>query len=382
MIVQTEYNFVEMLYMDASRRPRTIAVALAAACACAGLRTAASPATPGTAGREACTPDAACIVLEYEETVAAEARQLADALRLRVSSYGVRVIAEPAAREGATTAEAISARGGAGRPRLFWIVHLRQLSKELLLVAVDNQVGAGAEDVVREVARGETEASTVWTMALMIEEFVSPYFAKGEDVPALGAGLAIIEPPAVGGISARGEPPRPQFPKFRFFGVGVLVLGVVSAGVMVAGPIVSVEGAFAPRFLASFSAGWAGVGSFAKADVRGRVQYVPLEIGMGYAMYASRAVELSGWTGLAIGFAAYTTRSEAGDEPQRTDILFEPGALAALRLSFAIYGPLSCYLRGGVAVPFVHDRLVSQGSGVFEAGWITPGFEVGLHFRI
>ena len=372
-----------MFYTPAAVRPRGLGAGLALACAPAlvALCAATASAEDGPAAappQGSCAPDAPCIVVEYEEPGAGVAKQLVDALRLRLSSEKVRVVAGAAEEGGAGQA----APTVVGRPSLFWIAHLRRLSNDLFLVAVDNQVSTGAEDVVREVARGETEASTVWTMALMIEEIVSPYFAKAEDTPALGAGLAIIEPPAVGGVSAHGEAPRRAFPRLRLVGVGGLVEGVVSTGELAGGPIASVEGALAPRFLASFSAGWAGIAGFSKGGVKGRAQYVPLEIGLGYEMHASRAVELSGWTGLAIGFAIYRTEPAVGDGPSRTDVLFEPGAIASLRLAFAIYGPLSCYLRGGATVAFVRDRLVNQGSVVYEAGWAVPSFDVGFHFRI
>jgi hypothetical protein len=363
-----------------SLAPRALAGASAALCLAVSFAASAEE----SAAKEACVPDAACVVVEYEENVAGEAVQLADALRLRLSSNNVHVIAE-AVRGETGEAAAGGTPGGAvkdgARPRLFWIVHLRRLSKDLLLVAVDNLAGADAEDLVREVARGEDDASTVWTMALMIEGIIAPYFTGSMDAPALGAGLAIIEPPAVGGISAHEDESGPHYPRFRFIGLGVTLIGVVSAGSLAAGPVVSAEGVFAPRFMASFTAGWAGIADFSKGDVRGRAQFVPLEVGLGYAMYVSRLIELSVWTGLAVGFAVYRTELVIDSSARRTDTQFEPGALAALRLSFLIYGPVSCYLKGGVAIPFVHDRLANQGVEVYEASWLVPGFELGVHFR-
>lgn len=361
---------------DPRRAPGPGALLAAAGALCA-LAPGAALADAG-ASAEPCVPDAACVVIEYEEDTRSDATQLADALRLRLSSQGARVVAEAVRGEGG--AGPAAARAGQ-RPRLFWIVHLRRLSKDLLLVAVDNLVESDAEDLVREVARGEDDASTVWTMALMIEAAIAPYFAAEADAPALGAGLAIIEPRAVGGISAREEDAAPRYPRFRFVGVGVTLVGVVAAGSLAAGPIASAEGLFAPRFMASFTAGWAGIADLSKGEVRGRAQFVPLELGLGYAMYVSSLIELSVWTGFTAGFAVYRTELPGERGARRTDTLFEPGALAALRLSFLIYGPVSCYLKGGVAVPFVHDRIENFGTEVYTASWLLPAIELGVHFR-
>jgi hypothetical protein len=324
--------------------------------------------------------DNACLVIKYEAAVAREAAQLAEALRIRLSPLRVRVVAEEygAATEPTPTSEP---EPGAAQ-RLLWIVHLRRLSSGLYLVAIDNFIGAGADDFVREVAAGETAESTIWTISLMIEENVIPYVNKDEDSPALGAGLAIIEPPAVGGI-ARQEPlPPRQFPKLHLVGLGAVVIGVVPAGEFAAGPIVSVEGIFAPKFLTSISVGWAGFVHYSRAEIKGRAQYIPMEIGLGYRMYDGPAVELSVWTGLAVGFALYRTQSTADDASARTDVLFEPGALAALRLSFRVYGPLALYLVGGATVSLVRDVLENSGSVVFESGWVAPDIELGVQVKL
>jgi len=221
----------------------------------------------------------------------------------------------------------------------------------------------------------------VWTLALMIEEIVAPYFDESKDRPAVGVGLAIIEPPAVGGIAKPDAPPEQLFPRLHLLGLGVAVTGMVTVGDFAVGPIVAIEGQFAPKFLASFSVGWSGFVEYAKGDVRGRAQYVPMEIGLGYRMYGGRAVEFSAWTGLAMGFAVYRTEARDGGDPPRTDVLFEPGVIAALRLSFTVYKPLALYLLGGVTVMFVRDALENRGVTVYEAGWVAPDIEVGLHVK-
>jgi len=345
---------------------------------------AASPAADGAAELENRCQGTACIVIEYEETVANEAARLADALRLRLSSLGVRIVTEEyGARAAAAPSgeEEATGQDGGEQPRLFWIVHLRRLSRDLFLVAVDNFIGAGAEDLVREVARGETEESTIWTISLMIEEIVMPYVEESADRPAVGAGLAIIEPPAVGGIAKPEATPPRIFPKLHLIGLGLVVTGIVTAGDFAVGPVVAVEGMFAPKFLASFSVGWAGFVEYSKGDIRGRAQYIPMEIGLGYRIYGGRAVELSAWTGLAVGFALYRTESRSGGEPPRTDVLFEPGILAALRLSFTVYGPLAFYLVGGATVSLVRDVLENRGTAVYESGWVAPDIEVGAQLK-
>jgi len=386
MAVQTEYNYFPMFYTGASDRPRSVGARAFAAALASSLLTCfslANASADGIPGPSSCDEDAACIIVEYEEPVASEAVQLADTLRLRLTPYGVRVVAEEAGGErGEKEDFAERESRDPARPKLLWIVHLRSLSRGILLVAVDNFVSSGAEDMVREVVRRGSEESIVWTMALMIEEIVTPYFVKSADTPALGAGLAIIEPPAVGGISAREEERHRQYPRFRAIDVGLLMLGVVSADALALGPSVAVEGMLAPRFLASLSLGWAGVPDFFGEGVRGRVQFVPLDLDLGYAIYHGNAIELSAWTGLTMGFAVYSAESSSGADPQRTDVLFEPGARASLRVSFALAGPLFGYVRGGVMVPFVHDEIENRGAAVYEASWIVPSFEVGLQFKL
>jgi hypothetical protein len=324
----------------------------------------------------------ACVVIEYEETVAREAAKLADALGIRLSPLGVQVVAEAyGERSASPPAEEPAGPDDGAEPRLRWIVHLRRLSPNLLLVAVDNLIGTGSDDVVREVARGETDETTVWTISLMIEEIVAPYFDEGKDRPAVGVGLAIIEPPAVGGVAKTDAPQEAQFPKLHLLGLGVVVTGIVTVGEFAVGPIVAIEGMFVPRFLASFCAGWTGFVEYASGDVRGRAQYVPMEIGLGYRMYGGRAVEFSVWTGLEMGFAVYRTEARDGGDPPRTDVLFEPGVIAALRLSFTVYKPLALYLLGGVTVSFVRDALENRGATVYEAGWVAPDVEIGVHLK-
>jgi hypothetical protein len=345
---------------------------------------AASPAAEGSAELETRCPGTACVVIEYEDTVAKEAAQLADALRIRLSPLGVRIVTEQYGARGAVApsgGEEAAGQGGGAQLRLFWVVHLRRLSRDLLLVAVDNFMGAGAEDLVREVARGETEESTIWTISLMVEEIVKPYAEENADRPAVGAGLAIIEPPAVGGIAKPEAVPPRIFPKLHLVGLGLVVTGIVTAGDFAVGPVVAVEGMFTPKLLASFSAGWAGFVEYSKGDLLGRAQYIPLEIGLGYKMYGGPKVELSAWTGLAMGFAVYRTESRLGGEPPRTDVLFEPGILAALRLSFTVYGPLAFYLVGGATVSLVRDVLENRGTTVYESGWVAPDIEVGMQLK-
>jgi hypothetical protein len=346
---------------------------------------AAAAERPGDEGAEyeAGCRDHPCVVVEYEENVAVEAARLAETLRIRLSPRGVRVIAEEyGAREAESpAAENAMEQDDDDEPRLLWVVHFRSLSSNLFFVAIDNRIGAGAEDLVREVARGDNTESALWTISLMIEEIVLPYVDRHADQPAVGAGLAIIEPPAVGGI-AKPEPSQQQaFPRLHLIGLGMVVTGIVAAGDFAIGPVVSFEGLFAPKFLAYVSAGWSGFVEYSKGDIRGRAQYVPLEIALGYRMYSSRAIELSAWTGLALGFAAYGTESRSGVAKPRTDVLFEPGIIAALRLSFTVYGPLAFYLVGGITVSLVRDALENRGTTVYTSGWVSPDVELGAQLK-
>ena len=85
-----------MFYTPAAVRPRGLGAGLALACAPAlvALCAATASAEDGPAAappQGSCAPDAPCIVVEYEEPVAGVAKQLVDALRLRLSSEKVRV---------------------------------------------------------------------------------------------------------------------------------------------------------------------------------------------------------------------------------------------------------------------------------------------------
>jgi hypothetical protein len=280
-----------------------------------------------------------------------------------------------ASAEGEPPASA-SREGGDGQ-RLLWVVHLRQLSQGLILVAVDNLAAASDDDVVRELTRGETSSATAWTMALMIEEVVLPYLEGEGDQQALGAGLAIIEPPVVGGIKKPEPVEQEQLPAMRFLGLGLAVYRVGATDDFIAGPRLLVEGAFARRLVASLGAAWAGWGEFTRRDVDGSTSLLPLDVMLGFLILPGRVVELSVHAGFSVGFALYRTTRE---NEHRVDALFDPLGQLAVRAIFHIYGPWALYVDGGAAFVFVRDVLKNNGQEIYSQDWVLPYFSLGFQF--
>lgn len=307
-----------------------------------------------------------CVVIEYDEDLAREAATLADALMIRLGKYDLAVVVgggsfEPAPQKTAAIK--------------LWVVHLKRLAGESILVAVDNRATDGGDDVVKEVEQGETAESTAWTMAIMIEEAVMPYLADDPDHAALGAGLAIIEPPVVGGFKKAEPVVDPEYPRVRSIGLSLTVYGITEAENFVFGPRFALEGLFAKRVTVSISAAWAGWADFVSHGVGGSVSLIPLDVMFGFVLLPNRIIELSVHAGFAVGFAVYKT---SRDERDRTDLLFEPCGQAALRAIFHVFGPWTVFVDGGLAVPFVKDVLRNQGQVVFEQEWGFPVFNVGI----
>ncbi len=340
-----------------------------------------------------------CLAVEYEQALAGEAAVLIDALSIRLAKYGVQVVigalseeeegSAPAENEAPSTTESekpvvdggqpsyetLSAPGGGDDGRRMWIVHLRRISGEVILVAVDNMETLGADDVVKEVRRGETPESTAWTMAIMIEEAMVPYLEHESDQAALGAGLAIIEPAVVGGIKKELPQKEIEYPFLRSIGLSLTVYGITAAENFVFGPRFGVEGLFAERLLASISIAWAGWADFVGHGVNGSMSMLPLDVIFGFILLPNKVVEISVHAGFAVGFAIYKTADENRD---RTDLLFEPCGQANLRAVFHVLGPWTVFVDGGLVVPFVKDVLENQGEVVFEQEWGFPVFNVGM----
>jgi hypothetical protein len=349
-----------------SRSPakaKTIAALFACLTATAAARTA--PAEEVGGPPRGCSRER-CLALEYEEVLEGEAATLADALSIRLARSGLGVVMG----QGGSGAEDSGDRSGG----FDWVVHLRQISPDLVLLAVDNLDTEG-EDVVKEVQRGETLESTAWTMAIMVEEAIYPYLGSERDEAALGAGLSIIEPAVVGGVKRQVVAHGEEYPQVRSIGLALTVYGITESASFVAGPRLSVEGLFARRVIASISLAWAGWADFVGHGVNGSMSLMPLDVMIDFLLLPDRLVELSVSAGLAVGFAIYKTTD---GERDRTDLLFEPCGQARLRAIFHIVGPWTIYVDGGLAVPFVKDVLKNNGEVVYEQAWGFPVFNIGV----
>lgn len=323
-----------------------------------------------------------CVLVEYDEELVAEAVNLVDALTLRLKKQEVSVVigrghGSPAGGVEGEGGECPEGRGadGEGGQKGRWVVHLKKLAGDFLLMAVDNRAVEGEEDVVREVKRGETSESTAWTLAIIVEDAVLPYLSEEADQAALGAGLAIIEPPVVGGVKKVDEVEVQEYPIMRSMGLSLTVYGITEVEQFVFGPRLSIEGLFAPRVIASISAAWAGWADFAGAGVDGSMSLIPLDVLFGFILLPDRIVEVSLHAGLAVGFAVYKTSD--GDR-DRTDLLFEPCGHVSLRAVFHVVGPWTVFVDGGLTVPFVKDVVKNRGEVVFEQTWGFPVFNVGI----
>ena len=317
-----------------------------------------------------------CLIVEYEESLAGEASSLVDALAIRLARYNMTVRIGAGATDPKTAVDEAKENEAArdAEKQWFWVVHLRQLSGGFILLAVDNLATSKGDDVVREIRRADSIGSTAWTMAIVVEEAVTPYLEKGAGA-ALGAGLAIIEPPAVGGVKKEHPVEETEYPFVRSLGLALTMYAVLETGDFIAGPRFTLEGAFSKRVTTSVSMAWAGWSDFHARDVDGSQSLVPIDILFGYAILPGRMVELAILAGVSVGFAVYKT---SGPQRDRLDLLFEPSGQALMRAVFHIYGPWTIYADGGVTLPFVRDVLKNQNQTVYERGWIVPVFDIGI----
>ncbi len=353
-----------------------------------------------------------CLFIEHDAALTGEAHSLVRTLRLRLCKRGVRVrlrSEEPTAEGGdspvdegdspleegdSEEVESVEndcpelSQSTSDEPGDWWVAHLRALSKEFILVAVDHLGGDSDEDLIREVPRGPDAGATAWTVALMIEDALTPYLDTRRELTPLGAGLAIIEPPAVGGVKKTHTRKKTSYPELRCLGVGLdgLYLGAVNDKVsdFLVGPRVGVQGLLGPRFVVSFSAGWMGKGSFKNNSAgisEGSISHVPLKLLFGYALLSRTGVNITLFSGISTGFSIFQTSSSITSQ-RRVDVLFDPLIIADFEIIIHIYGPLSVYVDGGAAFPIVHDVLENNGNEVYRRDWVLPLIGLGLQLWI
>ncbi len=332
----------------------------------------------------------ACLAIEFDEDLAVEVRRLVEILELRLCKRGVRVMARsPADSEGdiqPPQGPTSNPCGDANEGELggsWWVTHLRSIPSGKILVAVDHLGADSDDDLIKEVQRAEDRAATAWTLALIIEEAISPYLESGSELAPVGAGLAIIEPPQVGGVKKSEESKSVKYPTFRCVS---LVLAMHYAGAttdtvdnVLFGPSLGVQGLFGARFATLFNVSWVGTAKFDHNNraIKGAVSYVPIDLLFGYVILRNKYVDLTVFSGFSIGFSIIQTSSQEL-QLQRTDLYFDPWVKARLDATIFAYGPLAIYINLGVVFPIIKDVLKNADVEVYHQDWIMPEMGIGL----
>ena len=238
--------------------------------------------------------------------------------------------------------------------------------------------------LIREVPKGPNPEATSWTLALMVEEIVLPYMESTRELAPLGAGLAIIEPPAVGGGTVAPEATKKKrYPQFHSAEVGLAlnILGAVNhkAAGLLLGPHIGIHGLLGPRFMGSFSVTWVGNGRFrhGESELSGTVSHMPISLLLGYMPLQHRIVSMTISAGISTGFTVFQTSTPLS-KGQRTDVFFDPWLQAMVHTVFTIYDPLAFYLDVGANFPVVKDVLENAGEKVYYQDWLMPFLGVGL----
>jgi hypothetical protein len=356
--------------------PRGLALATAPLACAIVLAAGAARSQPRERASSPCR-HRACIVIEHDAALSAEAGALVEALGLRLAKHDVHVElgASPATDQPATEPE--PAVGAPGRTAPLWVVHLRKLSAELVLLAVDNLSIEGENDLVRELRRGPTPEATAWTLALMVDEVVGPYVEQGAEQAPLGAGLSIIEPAVVGGTRKDDDQGEQEGARLRLVSVALAVYRMGQADDFIAGPRAAIEGGLSRHVVASIGLGWVGWAEFAAHGTGGSTSLLPLDVLFGYVFMPERVVELTAAVGFSVGFSVYRA---SRDNHNITEVLFEPLGQLSLRAAFRVFGPLALYVDGGAAFVFVRDELRDAGQTIYRQDWVMPFFDIGFQF--
>lgn len=341
----------------------------------------------------------ACLFVKYDADLTVEAEALVETLRLRLCKENVQVIAQPAeprelegdeepAQGPVNECPAIPETKKKSK-HLWWVAHLTASSTDYVLVAIDHLGSQSNDDLIREVPKGPEPTATAWTIALIIEEAMAPYLNADRDQAPLGAGLAIIEPPAVGGTRKAAVRRRADYPSMRYVGVGLAssYLGTGSNYVndFLLGPTVGIQAFLGPRFVTSLAAGWMGAGSFKHEtsdgiDIEGVVSYVPFELLFGFVPLSTRILDLTILGGISTGFSILKITSSIG--PTEYVFNFNPWILARLEVTLHIYGPLAMYVNGGAGLPISRDQVTNMGVEIFLQDLVIPAFGLGLQLWI
>ncbi|MBN2527242.1 MAG: hypothetical protein JXR76_12680 [Deltaproteobacteria bacterium] len=303
------------------------------------------------------------MLIEHEPNLQEVGEALASVLKVRLGKYGVEITKRP-----------IMAKSDPSI-KFAWVVTLRRISERHLIVTIDSADDSKSVSEVRTVSwQAETE-QLAWTMALVVEETVTPYLESEGELPALGAGLAILEPEEVGGTKKKSKSRNVTYPRFFSLGMGLAVASVWSVNEVLTGPRLSIKGIFSRNTVAAFSLGWQGSAHYSAEKVSGTFSQIPIELYVGHVFLRQRVFRLVGWVGFSLGFAVY--KSQRLESP-RTDMTFQPGGNLMLEMDVRIVSLLEFFLQGGCNFPFVRDVLVNNGVEVYSHVWVMPVAIVGL----
>lgn len=343
---------------------------------------------------------AGCLVVKNDQSLKdsgleEEVKSLVDTLAIRLGKRGIMVMAqldggERRVRRPKGSDESMC--NTSPEEQQWFVVHLQDLSENTLLVAFDYLGSRIEDDMVRQVEKGPNPAATAWTLALMLEDALAPYLEASKDSPAIGAGLALIEPFDVGGASSpedfeppeeEEEDPGPAFflpdVTFNAVALGVSSAYLAAASDLVFGPRVSVSLNLGSRFRASLSGGWFGIGRVEREDVEVSIHHIPLELMLGAVFPLWERVELSVFGGISTGLITYDA---SGENSNSRKTVFSPSVSARAEVIVQIFGPLWAGGHVGGAVTLIRDELVSEDARLYRQNWAMPLVGIDLVYRL
>lgn len=321
--------------------------------------------------------DRACVFVEADASLKDEAEELVKTLQLRMCGHGLAVFEAPfplSAPEKQDKRDC-TRPDGPFRAAHWWTVYLKSMVTGRMLAVIDHLGRRSDEDVVRDLPRGPDAQATAWTIVLAVEEAVSSYLEAVPDSAALGSGLALVEPPEIGGPPSKPKDPPLRYPRFSSvrMGAGLYYLDAVRAAL--AGPRLAMASELSPHVSLTLGAGWVGLGQIHQGDLDGTVSHIPLDLLFVFKLLSERFFHLELELGMSAGFAIYQT--SLGSQ-RRTDILFNPWLLAGIRLEFDLFGPLRLDLVPAAAMPILHDVLRNGGTSVYRQDWVLPSIAIDL----
>jgi hypothetical protein len=303
------------------------------------------------------------MLIEYEPALQEVSAALNEVLSIRLGKYGVELSARALNEKKSATAEYV------------WVVTLRRISERHLIVTIDSTEPERSISEVRTVSWQRETEQLAWTMALVVEETVTPYLEIQGELPALGAGLAIIEPEEVGGTKKRTAVIRSSYPRFYALGIGLAAAGIWTVEEVISGPKVFVKGIFSHRTVALFALGWLGSASYGAANITGTLSLIPIELYVGNIFVYQKVFKIIGWAGVSLGFAVYKSQYQ---DISRLEMTFQPGGNLLVEMTARIISSLNFFLHLGCSFPFVRDVLVNNDVQIYKHVWIMPMFSTGL----